>query len=357
MTQQTEPQKKAVFSPKYLISILLMAGILVGTFYLLPRDHSLAEVKAVILSAKPGWILAGFGMMGIYQLSIAFSIRLLIRTFNRSRCPLELAHKTSYIGFFFNSITPSSSGGQPVQMYYLSRRGVDLSHSSLIFIVLAIFYNATIIIFSLIASLLKFKLVFSSLKFMTYFMVYGYLVNGAIVVSMILLIVKPRLITGFLKAISRLLFKINFIKKHRRTRFLRKISGFSAGYKQSSRIFLNRGSLLLRLAGLHMIQVLAYYFIPYFVSMSLGGRGAALDECLALQSVLYLSTSAVPTPGAVGVTESGFVTMFESILPSQQVVPAMFLTRLINFYAFVIIAGIVSAIAMITTKKKPLPQV
>ena len=37
----------------------------------------------------------------------------------------------AFVGFYFSSITPSSSGGQPAQMFYMSKAKINLSYSSL----------------------------------------------------------------------------------------------------------------------------------------------------------------------------------------------------------------------------------
>ena len=72
-----------------------------------------------------------------------------------------------------------------------------------------------------------------------------------------------------------------------------------------------------------------------------------LADTVSLQASLYISANSIPTPGAVGITETGFVTMFKSILPDHQVMPAMLLTRFINLYGFMIISAIITIIAFL----------
>ena len=141
-----------------------MVAILAATMLLLFRNLSWQDVKQTILSARPAYLLAGFGMMMVYQLCIALSIRTLIRTFTGGHCSLGLSATAAFIGFYFNNITPSASGGQPMEMYYLNRRGINLSHSSMIFILLAIFYNITIIGAALIMLVWRYDLISATAK-------------------------------------------------------------------------------------------------------------------------------------------------------------------------------------------------
>ena len=39
--------------------------------------------------------------------------------------------KYTLIGFFFSSITPAASGGQPMEIYYMSRDGLNVANSTL----------------------------------------------------------------------------------------------------------------------------------------------------------------------------------------------------------------------------------
>ena len=351
-TMESKPnqpsQKQRLFSAKYLISMVFMLLILVVTFLLLPKDYSWSEAKTVILSAKPAYLLLGLLMMFIYQLCIARSIQLLINTFNQKKIPIELSIKTAFIGFYFNNITPSASGGQPVEMYYLNKRGFNLSHSSIIFIILAIFYNFSILGMSTLMLILKPDLIQSSLGFIRYFMYYGYLLNGGLTVLMICMIIKPQIVRSLLKGIAHLLIKWRLVKNP--PKLLRQFSSFTSGYTSNAKQLLKQPLLLIRLFLLHLLQISALFCVPFFVSLALGGSHHQFGDTFALQSVLYTATSAVPTPGAVGITESGFITMFNTIMPAHQVLPGMFLTRVINLYGFLIISAIISIYAFIRVK-------
>ena len=77
-------------------------------------------------------------------------------------------------------------------------------------------------------------------------------------------------------------------------------------------------------------------------------------QIISLQAILYATVSGIPLPGAVGVSEGGFLAIFRHIYSENMVNSAMLLSRGINFYLFVIISSIVAMIGTIREKKQEL---
>ena len=48
-------------------------------------------------------------------------------------CKISLKNGIKYalVGFFFSSVTPSASGGDPMQIYYMKKDGLAMGHSAL----------------------------------------------------------------------------------------------------------------------------------------------------------------------------------------------------------------------------------
>lgn len=326
-----------------------MVAILVVTISILFKDYDVDDVLASISRANVLYLLGGVAVMLIYQFCIGCSIHILLCAFSGKRLPFEISHKTAYIGFYFNAITPSSSGGQPMEMYYLRRRGIDLSHSTIIFILLAVCYSLSTMLFAALGLLTHFDLIMSSLDFIRYFMIFGFLFTATIVCLMILLLVRPSIIRALAKRLTDLGVALRIIRHP--IRILRKVVSYVNSYRTTSTGMWKNPFLLLKLLGLHLIQVFALYTVPWFVSLALGGEPRRFGELFCLQAVLYISSDFFPTPGAVGLTETGFITMFQSVLPSDQIMPAMLLTRTINLYGFLIISALVTAISFFTINR------
>ena len=61
---------------------------------------------------------------------------------------------------------------------------------------------------------------------------------------------------------------------------------------------------------------------------------------VGVQSLLFISVSALPLPGSVGASESGFLILFKLLFPASVLNEAMILSRGVSFYLFVFLCGI-----------------
>lgn len=55
----------------------------------------------------------------------------------------------SSIGFFFSCITPSASGGQPAQIYYMRRKNIPIPVATLVLMIVTITYKAVLVLVGL----------------------------------------------------------------------------------------------------------------------------------------------------------------------------------------------------------------
>ena len=70
-----------------------------------------------------------------------------------------------------------------------------------------------------------------------------------------------------------------------------------------------------------------------------------------MQAVLFATVSGIPSPGAVGVSEGGFLELFKKFYPQEQIASSMLLCRGINFYLFVLISCMIVMISSLRDKK------
>ena len=109
------------------------------TFRLLFKGQELSDIIKDLKNADDKWLLAGLGLTFCFVAGESCIIHFLLRVC-RQKVKLTSCLKYSFIGFFFSYITPSSSGGQPAQMYYMKKDGVKIGFSSLIMLLVTIAY-------------------------------------------------------------------------------------------------------------------------------------------------------------------------------------------------------------------------
>jgi uncharacterized protein (TIRG00374 family) len=86
------------------------------------------------------------------------------------------------------------------------------------------------------------------------------------------------------------------------------------------------------------VQMSIFYLIPYMIYLSFGLTEYNVLNFFAMQSILFVSTSGLPLPGAIGASESVFLSLYGAAFGETMLGSAMLLTRGINFYLFVFVS-------------------
>ena len=135
---------KTMSVKEILRSSILFVGLIAITFFILFKDNSIENIMESLKNVNLIYVFLGMVCMFIFICCEGINIRRMLKLFNYDISILK-GLKYSFVGFFFSSITPSASGGQPMQVYYMSKDDIKFSHSSLILLIeLASFQFVTI---------------------------------------------------------------------------------------------------------------------------------------------------------------------------------------------------------------------
>ena len=102
------------------------------------------------------------------------------------------------------------------------------------------------------------------------------------------------------------------------------------------------------------VQVIAIYGVTYFVYRSFGLNEYSFIKIVLIQSLLLVSTSSIPLPGAVGISENAFLTIYLTVFGTEYLASAMLLSRGISFYLFMVVSLLV--VIIVTLKRKKVIQ-
>ena len=165
---------------------------------------------------------------------------------------------------------------------------------------------------------------------------------------LIIAIFSKKLSEGLIKFAVKLLkfFRIPNVEKKQE-----KLEKELESYQTSAKYIKEHKILMLKTVITTVIQMIAYYSVPYWIYLAFGLTEYNIFEILTLQAVLYATVSGIPSPGAVGVSEGGFLGIFRNVFPETIISSAMLLTRGANFYLFIIISAIIVMISTFREKK------
>ena len=330
---------------KTIKNLIIFILLIILTFYIILKDQDVTEILQVLRNVRLEYVLIAIVAMLIY---------LILETVNMGRTLKTLNEKSSFIqnfkyvliGFFFSSITPAASGGQPMQIYYMHKNGISVANSTL----------------SLLINLCSFQIITISFAMISLFFYHNYLTTGlvwlfvvgitldSIALSLLLIgIFSKKLSAWLVKIAVKILsfFKIKNIedKQEKLEKELFKYQGSAAYIKQNI-------GVMLKTILTTFVQILFYYSIPYWVYCSFGFREYNIIKIISLQSILYATVSGIPLPGAVGVSEGGFLGIFKNVFTAETLNSAMILNRGVSFYLFVLISAILVIGQTFVTNKK-----
>ncbi len=333
-----------------MIGTAILLALMGVTGFLLLRDQPISTLLGVLHQVRPGYVFAGLGLMFLFVGCEAMQTRLILGRLGY-RNPYRRCLGYSFVGFYVSSITPSATGGQPAQVYYMSRDGVQPAHGALNMLLIAVCYQVALLGYALTTWLALPGLRQGFGKGMGLLVLYGGGVMSALTVGMLSFLFLPRLArraaVGVLNALGRVGLK------HLRERALPRLERQMEEYAAGTACLKQNPGLFPALLALSAAQLTALFAVPFVVYRAFGLTEYSLPVFLGTQAVVTLAVSALPLPGAVGPAEGGFVAAFTPLFGAALATPAMLVSRGISFYAFLLVSGCVALAVHLRGRGRP----
>jgi len=308
------------------------------TFYILLKDQDFFQMWEILKSVKIQYVLVGIVCILLYVVCEAINIGRTLKSLNEKSNFLRNL-KYAFIGFFFSSITPAASGGQPMQIYYMHKDKISISNSTLALLINLSSMQVITISFALISLIFNYQYMNSVL--ITFFII-GILLNLSALILLLVGILSKRATNGIINLALKIMkfFKVKNIegKKEKLEKELSK-------YQDNAIYVKNNKWLIVKTIFTTLIQFTIYYSITYWTYRALGFSEYNILQIITMQSVLFATVSGIPSPGAVGVTEGAFMEIFRNVYPENMMRSAVLLNRGINFYFLVLVSCVVTIVS------------
>lgn len=315
----------------------VMILLLGWTVYMLLADQPVNRLWVGLKAAKPLWLLAGFGFMGLFLTCEALSTHLVLRTLG-TPAPLHRCLGYACVGFYFSTVTPSSTGGQPMQVFSMAKDGVPAAHGTLDMLLISICYQLSAALYALGAWLGFPGLTGGLGRGLKLLLLVGFSATLALAAVMTVFLVRPGWCTKLADGITAVLRRLPFVKDP--GAFRAKLEEPIAQYTWGGSFLCRKPSLFPRLLGLSLVQLGCLYLVPWTVYRAFGLAGHSAAELVALQSLMAVAVGLLPLPGSTGAAETAFLTGFAAFF-GQLVTPAVVLSRGISCYGMLLVTGLV----------------
>ncbi len=314
---------------RQVIEILFLLIIIAVTFYCYMRGYTFEELRNVLSRADKYYLLTGMLMMFLFVYCEAINIYLIMRVLGQN-IPMRRCIQYSCIGFYFSSITPSATGGQPAQIYYMKKDNISVPISSITMFYILFVYQISMILIGMIMSFFHFSIFVHFSNRIKFLFLFGCIVNISAICLIFLLMFSKRWVPTIVRFITKILKRLQIVRK--KDIIIEKIETGLTSYHEKALILKQYPVLFFKVLFVTMIQMLAINLIPFLVYRSMGYHDGKGMNLITSQSLLTISVSAIPLPGAEGVSQGGFLQVYDMFFRNDTLVSAMLIHRVLSFY-------------------------
>ncbi len=325
--------------------------ITVFVLWFLLKDNYKSIIDS-LLNANYLWI---FITIIVYFLYFLFDVLSFTKITNLYTNKVSFFYQL-YIGIvnrFVAGITPLSTGGQPVQVYELHRKGVDIGTGTNIAFQSYMVFQLCSIIYALISIIINsFNHYFKYMPLLSQMTIIGFILNLGILILLIITSFNKEFNYSIVKFIINILYKLKIVKY--KDKQIKKWNEFCDNYYNNAQELLKNKKSLFIIILYEVISITIYYSIPYFIIKTLNiNTSMTLFECICASSYVFVTSCYVPIPGATGGTEYAFNGLFGNFISDYKLSSLLILWRSITYYIPVIVGAILFNILQdIDVKKK-----
>jgi len=322
---------------KFLIILpLLLFGL---TAWIIGTNQEFPQILLVIRQVNFSYLVFACLLMGGYWLLNAGILKAL---FQRNQRPLSWknAIQLTMVGQYYSAITPFASGGQPAQILSMSAKQIPVGCATSLLMVKFLIYQVTVVLYALGFFLWQYHYIQRTLAGSFTWILLGLALNGVLILLIILALLKRDWMESKLKRL------IDFIGSRRANfqteTWKEKMNRTLSDYETSAKEVQAAPKIACKVFLLTFLQLTAYFAVSWAIYRSFGLSQIGVARILALQALLYMAISFIPTPGNAGASEGGFLVIFHLLFTGATLMPAMLLWRLITYYLNLLIGGLVT---------------
>lgn len=334
---------------KTIINAIFLISVFAATMYFVFKGQDLNELLRYIRSANPIYWITGIVFVVFFILGESVIIFYMMRSIGEN---VKLTHcfLYSFVGFFFSCITPSATGGQPAQIYFMKRDKISIPVATVILMIVTITYKLVLVITGVLVFWIRPKTIMKFLSPVWGWCCLGIALNVVCVILMLVLVFHPTLakniMTGGIREISK------FIKLKRADRMIEKIECSMKKYQNVASYLSSHKKVIGNVLVITFIQRYLLFVVTYLTYLSFGYHEYGIDTITILQGMISVSVDMLPLPGGMGISENLFLLIFEGIFDSKLLLPAMIVSRGIGYYTQLLMSAVMTVVAFFTIRTK-----
>lgn len=323
---------------KYIASLFFFLLLVILTFYLIYKNNDINSVITSLSNISYEYIAIGIGLVLVYLITESIYIKIILKSLN-NKIHLWQGFVYSCVEFYFSAITPSSTGGQPVQAYYMRKDNIPYSKSTVTLLLNTITFKFVLIILGLISMIFFPSLIFNNSTLFTTIFLFGIVVNLIVIFCCLMLMFSKRWVKVIAEFGIKLGTKLRIIKNKEEK--LEHFYNSLKEYQDSAKYIKEHFSVSVKVFLITLVQRLAMFSTAFVVYKAFGLTGYSYIELVVIQIAVAIAIDSLPLPGGIGASEAMMLLIYKKVFGIETALPAMLVTRGISYYFPLIFSSIV----------------
>ena len=263
---------------------------------------------------------------------------------------LGASAKVNFLGRYYDAVTPFSTGGQPMQIYYLSTKGISGGNSSAMVLIR---YFSSILCWIVLGGAYMIAGACTSVldgvdKGASLLKITGWIgiaVNLIVPAFIVLFLVLPKLMQKLTVGVVKIGYKLKIVKDIEKT--TERATKVVYDFKNSFKLMAKSPVKLILLILVCFAESAITFAMPYFVMKAFNCPVDSMAfTIMSLNVYATFGVSFVPTPGNSGVVE-GLGALAFSQAAGNTLAWSVLTWRLVVFYVYIFIGLIITVYDMI----------
>ncbi len=334
-----------------LLNFLFLFLTLGIVLYIGLSGNDLESLAEALKNFSPRFFWLCLACWAVYVLMDALSVHCFLARQGYKLRLIDSLH-AAIIGLYYCNVTPGASGGQPMEMYTLSKKKVPIGFSGSALAVKFVCFQAILLIAGAGFWLANRSFVAEHTEGIRWLVFLGYIVNCFSISGVVLMAISRKAVMWVINKCIIIGVKLHLCKDPEASR--EKWTNHCANFLDSFRLLLSHPVDLLAQVVIAFVQLMALMLVTWCIYLGLGLSGVSMIQIITVGVLLYISASYTPLPGASGAQEGGFALFFKAIFPDANLFVALLIWRFFTYYLTVIAGVLVTTVESVAglLKKK-----
>ena len=335
-------------SKKYWNLLFLLAVFLL-TLWSVFHGEDLGSVLRCLSLADPVFLIPAVVCVILFILGESVILHYLLGRLD-TRVSFSHCCLYSFVGFFYSCVTPSASGGQPMQVLTMQKDRIPPAVSTVVLAIVTITYKLVLVLLGAAVLLLRPPQLMLYLEPALAIIYLGMALNVGFISLLLMLVFHPSMFRRLAQAVLRLLNRIRPLRHPERQagrleRIVGQYEGTAAFYRANKHV-------MIHVFLITCLQRFALFCVTWLTYRAFHLSGHGLPALVTLQGMISVAADMMPLPGGMGVSENLFLDIFLPIFGEALVLPGMVISRGISYYTQLLISAVMTAATAFLIKDK-----